>query len=82
MEENQNIENNAVVENKDEEISLIDLFAVLLKYKKLIIVTVLAAMIFAVVFSVISLKLPPEKSYLPAPPTLVQRAKTPHHERR
>ena len=65
MEENQNIENNVVVENKDEEISLIDLFAVLLKYKKLIIITVLAAMIFAVVFSVISLKLPPEKSYLP-----------------
>ena len=65
MEENQNIENNAVVENKDEEISLIDLFAVLLKYKKLIIITVLAAMVFAVVFSVISLKLPPEKSYLP-----------------
>lgn len=50
---------------KDDEISLIDLFAVLLKYKKMEIVIVAAAMIFAIVFSVISIKLPPEKSFLP-----------------
>lgn len=50
---------------KDDEISLIDLFAVLLKYKKMEIVIVAAAMIFAVIFSVISIKLPPEKSFLP-----------------
>ena len=51
-------------ENNDE-ISLIDLFAVLLKYKKMIIITVVSFMIFAVVFSIISLLLPPKISYLP-----------------
>lgn len=49
----------------DDEISLIDLFAVLLHYKLLIIITTVAAMIFAVTISVISLKLPAEKSFLP-----------------
>lgn len=51
-------------ENNDE-ISLIDLFAVLMKYKKMIIITVVSFMIFAVVFSIISLLLPPKTSYLP-----------------
>lgn len=51
-------------ENNDE-ISLIDLFAVLMKYKKMIIITVVCFMIFAVVFSIISLLLPPKTSYLP-----------------
>lgn len=49
----------------DDEISLIDLFAVLLHYKWLIIITTVAAMIFAVTISIISLKLPAEKSFLP-----------------
>lgn len=49
----------------DDEISLIDLFAVLLRYKWLIIITTVAAMIFAVTISIISLKLPAEKSFLP-----------------
>lgn len=54
-------------ENKiqDDEISLIDLFAVLWRYKVMIIVVTLIAMIGVVVYSVISLKLPPEKSFLP-----------------
>lgn len=54
-------------ENKfqDDEISLIDLFAVLWRYKVMIIVVNLIAMIGVVVFSVISLILPPEKSFLP-----------------
>lgn len=54
-------------ENKiqDDEISLIDLFAVLWRYKVMIIVITLIAMIGVVVYSVISLKLPPEKSFLP-----------------
>ena len=52
------------VEN-DDEISLIDLMAVLLKYKWMIIATVVFGMIAAVTISVISLKLPPEKSFLP-----------------
>lgn len=54
-------------ENKiqDDEISLIDLFAVLWRYKVMVIVVTLIAMIGVVVYSVISLKLPPEKSFLP-----------------
>lgn len=51
--------------NNDEEISLIDLFAVLLRYKWMIIITCVLSMIGVVVFSVISLCLPPEKSPLP-----------------
>lgn len=59
-----------VIENKNdaigsEEISLLDLFAVLLKYKKLIIITTFCAAICAVVCSIISLILPPEKSFMP-----------------
>ncbi len=50
---------------KDDEISLLDLFAVLLRRKWLIIGITGLAMIFIVVYSIISLKLPPEKSYLP-----------------
>ena len=49
----------------DEEISLIDLFAVLLHYKALIIIATIAAMIGAVVFAVISIKMPSESSPLP-----------------
>ena len=49
----------------DEEISLIDLFAVLLKHKFLIIGITVFSMVFAVVISIISLVLPPEKSFLP-----------------
>jgi uncharacterized protein involved in exopolysaccharide biosynthesis len=49
----------------DDEISLLDLFAVLWHRRKLIIsITVLAA-VGAVIFSIISLALPPEKSPLP-----------------
>lgn len=51
-------------ENNDE-ISLIDLFAVLLKRKWMIIIITMLAAVFVFVYSVISLKLPPEKSYLP-----------------
>ena len=52
------------IEN-DDEISLIDLMAVLLKYKRMIIATVIFGMVAAVTISIISLKLPPEKSFLP-----------------
>lgn len=66
MEKIQDSESVAVKnENTDDEISLLDLAAVLLHYKKMIIIVTAAAMLFAVVFSVISLKLPPEKSPLP-----------------
>lgn len=60
MDENPSIEN-----EKDDEISLIDLFAVLLKHKLLIILVTGIAMIGVVLASIISLKLPPEKSFLP-----------------
>jgi len=49
----------------DDEISLIDLFAVLLHYKWMIIIITVFAMIFAVVFSIISIVMDPEKSPLP-----------------
>ena len=51
--------------SSDEEISLIDLFAVLLRHKKLIILMTSAAAAAVLLFSVISLMLPPEKSPLP-----------------
>ncbi|GHV66494.1 hypothetical protein AGMMS49928_01300 [Spirochaetia bacterium] len=52
-------------QNKDDEISLIDLFAVLWHRKVMIIVITLIAMIGVVVFAVISIMLPPESSPLP-----------------
>ena len=58
MEENTTIQ-------EDDEISLIDLFAVLLHYKRMIIIISVLAAIFAVVFSVVSIVLSPEKSPLP-----------------
>ena len=60
------MDENPVIQNENEdEISLIDLFAVLLKHKFLIIGMTGLAMIAAVIISIISLKLPPEKSFLP-----------------
>ncbi|MCK9169590.1 MAG: lipopolysaccharide biosynthesis protein [Treponema sp.] len=56
---------NAAVHAQDDEISLIDLFAVLLKRKAMIITVTVLAMIGAVVFSIISLVLPPDKSPMP-----------------
>ena len=52
-------------ENKSEEISLIDLLAVLLKHKKLIIVVTLISALLSLALAVLSLVLPPEKSFLP-----------------
>lgn len=49
----------------DDEISLIDLFAVLLHYKVMIITVTLLAVVFIVTFSIVSLKLPTEKSFYP-----------------
>ena len=51
--------------DSDDEISLIDLFAVLWRRKKMIITIIVAAAIGAVLFSIISLLLPPEESFLP-----------------
>ena len=53
------------VNNQEDEISLIDLLAVLLNHKKLIIITTGAAILVALVLCIISLILPSEKSFLP-----------------
>jgi uncharacterized protein involved in exopolysaccharide biosynthesis len=52
-------------ETKDDEINLIDLFAVLWHRKVMIIVITLIAAIGVVLYAVISIRLPPEESYLP-----------------
>jgi uncharacterized protein involved in exopolysaccharide biosynthesis len=70
MEENTPVEEsctpqNPVMKKGDDEISLIDLFAVLLRRKKMIITITLVAMIVVIIFSIFSIKLPPEKSPLP-----------------
>lgn len=57
--------NNKSNKDKDDEISLIDLLAVLLKRKWMIIGVTLFAAIFVVILCIISLKLPPEDSFLP-----------------
>ncbi|GHU15248.1 LPS biosynthesis protein [Spirochaetia bacterium] len=52
-------------QNTEDEISLIDLFAVLWHRKAMIIVITLIAAIGVVLYAVISIRLPPEESYLP-----------------
>lgn len=61
--ENKKVEN--VNNDQDQEISLIDLLAVLLKHKKMIIAVTGVAAVFAILFSILTIKLPPEKSPLP-----------------
>ena len=58
------MEENTQIQEEDE-ISLIDLFAVLLHYKWMIIIISLLAAIGSVVFAVLSIKMDPEKSPLP-----------------
>lgn len=66
MSENIQIEDNETKkDDSKDEISLIDLFAVLLRYKLLIIIVTALAMIGVVLYAVISIKLPPEKSFMP-----------------
>jgi uncharacterized protein involved in exopolysaccharide biosynthesis len=60
--DNETITNNS---RQDDEISLLDLFAVVWHWKRMIIIITMLAAIGVVIFSIISLKLPPEKSPLP-----------------
>lgn len=53
------------INEKDDEISLLSLIGVLWKHKLLIIITTLVAIVGVIVFCIISLKLPPEKSFYP-----------------
>ena len=62
---NLDINQNDTSSNKNDEISLIDLFAVLLKRKWMIFIITMIAAVFIVVYSIISLKLPADKSFLP-----------------
>ena len=55
---------NEETQKQEDEISLIDLFAVLWRRKVMIIVITLLGAVGVVVYSVISLVLPPEKTYL------------------
>lgn len=52
-------------DKEDKEISLLDLFAVIFKYKKMILITTFCAAVFIVVYSVIAVMMPPEKSFSP-----------------
>lgn len=54
-----------LIEKQDDEISLIDLFAVLWHRKTMIIAITGIAIVGVLIFSILSLKLPPEKSFLP-----------------
>ena len=67
MKNNNVIEQNAVEQktSQDDEISLLDLVAVLLHWKWMIMIVTGLACIAVVIYCVISLKLPPEKSYMP-----------------
>jgi uncharacterized protein involved in exopolysaccharide biosynthesis len=56
---------NEEIQKQEDEISLIDLFAVLWHRRKMIIAITLLAAIGVVTYSIISLKLPPGKSFLP-----------------
>lgn len=60
-----NAELNGHQDKTEDEISLIDLLAVLLHYKVMIIVVTLLAALGIVIFSVISINLPVEKSFYP-----------------
>jgi len=53
------------IQKQDDEISLIDLFAVLWHWKIMIVVITLLAAIGVVIYCLISIKLPPEKSFKP-----------------
>jgi uncharacterized protein involved in exopolysaccharide biosynthesis len=59
------MEENKITENSDDEISLIDLFAVLWQRKKMIVAITVIAALLVVAVSVVSLKLPPELGFLP-----------------
>ena len=54
-----------LIEKQDDEISLIDLFAVLWHRKIMIIAITGIAIVGVLIYSILSLKLPPEKSFLP-----------------
>jgi uncharacterized protein involved in exopolysaccharide biosynthesis len=52
-------------DDDEKETTLFDLFLALLRYKKLILIITICAMIGVVVVSIVSLILPPERSFLP-----------------
>ena len=65
MDDQKSIEQNTQNEKQEDEISLIDLFAVLLRWKWMIITITGIACVVVVIVCILSLKLPPEKSFMP-----------------
>ena len=65
MNDQKSIEQNTQNEKQEDEISLIDLFAVLLRWKWMIITITGIACVIVVIVCILSLKLPPEKSFMP-----------------
>ena len=62
------IEDLALEEDKnsaEDDVDLLSLFGVIFRYKLIILLITLSAAIVALIFSFISIILPPEKSYLP-----------------
>ena len=65
MNDQKSIEQNTQNEKQEDEISLIDLFAVLLRWKWMIITVTGLACVIVVIVCILSLKLPSEKSFMP-----------------
>ena len=65
MDDQKSIEQNTQNEKQEDEISLIDLFAVLLRWKWMIITVTGLACVIVVIVCILSLKLPSEKSFMP-----------------
>ena len=63
--ENNPVEAVEASNKKDGEISLVDLFAILWHRKWIIIITTFCAAVLSVVISILSLVIPPEKSFMP-----------------
>jgi tyrosine-protein kinase Etk/Wzc len=63
----ENVHKNGILSlpSPNDEISIIDIVAVLLKHKKLIIGITVAFFVLAIIYSLVSFALPPDKNYLP-----------------
>lgn len=57
--------NDSTAKSKDDEISLLELLSVLIRHKKLIALITFSAAIIVLIYAILSLLLPSEKSYLP-----------------
>jgi len=65
MDTNPDLTSVAVKQEDDDEISLLDLLATVLKYRKFIVVSTIVVAVLTVLVMLVSLLLPPQLSYLP-----------------